>query len=158
MQDGTRLDPPLLSTPRAAAAPLADAEPRRSLQPLKKKRKKKKRKKEGFLSKMLGRATLASAEALVVLGEAFVDAGDKYARRHRKSRDKRRGGWRRDLGKNLGSAAGTLVSRSAKAPARYIKIIVRSDKADRKRSRRRIDESVRSVLLPAQDDALPERL
>ncbi|MEZ4453145.1 MAG: hypothetical protein R3B09_27030, partial [Nannocystaceae bacterium] len=66
--------------------------------PRKKRKKKKKGKKEGLLSKLLGRVVVAGAEAFSVLGDAVKDAGDEYARRHRKSRRRRRGGWRKDLG------------------------------------------------------------
>lgn len=110
-------------------APLAQHEPESDR---KKKKKKKKKKKEGLVSKMFAKLALGSAEAWSQVGEAMTDAAKKYARKHRKSRDKKRGGWRKDLGKNVASATGELMTKSAKAPVKFIRELVKKDKKKKK--------------------------
>jgi hypothetical protein len=98
-----------------------------------KKKKKKKKKKEGMLSKALGRLVLGTADAMAQLGVASEESAKKYRRKHEESRDKKRDGWSKDLSKNVSKATVEMFRKSAKAPIKLIKALVKKDKKKKKK-------------------------
>lgn len=101
----------------------------------KKNKKKKKGKKPGLLGRVVGKVVLGAATAAERVGEALHDAGDKYRRKHHKSRERRRDGVTRHLGRNIASAVTELMDGSAKAPVKFFKTLWKKDKKKRKKKR-----------------------
>jgi hypothetical protein len=107
----------------------------------KKKKKKGKKKKTGLLVRVIGKIVLGSAAALSQVGEAMTDAAGKYQRKHEKSRNKRKDGWKKDLGRNLASATSELITGSAKAPGKFAKALWKKSKK-RKKTEKQADHDV----------------
>ncbi len=116
----------------------------------KKDKKKKKKKKAGLLVRVIGKLFLGSAAALGQMGEAVSGAADKYSRKHEKSREKKRDGWKKDLGRNLASATSTLLTGSAKAPSKFAKALWK--KAKKKKHKGEQDE-LRTVAVQTTYEA-----
>jgi hypothetical protein len=112
----------------------------------KRKKKKKKKKKDGLLVRAIERLLVGSAAAIGQMGDAVSGAADKYGRKHAKSREKRRGGWKRDLGRNLAGATKTLVAGYAKAPTKFAKALLKKAKKKRMKDSRAVMESTQSTL------------
>ena len=113
----------------------------------KKKDKKKARKKAGLLVRVIGKIFLGSAAALGQMGDAVSGAADKYSSKHQKSREKRRNGWKKDLGRNLASATSKLLTGSAKAPSKFAKALWKKSKNKRKKGRKGKKDELRTVLV-----------
>jgi hypothetical protein len=120
------------------------------------KKKKKKKKKVGLLVRVIGKVFLGSAAALGQMGEAVSGAADKYSRKHEKSREKRRDGWKKDLGRNLASATSKLLTGSAKAPSKFAKALWKKSKKKKKKGEK---DELRTVAVSVQSappvDAAP---
>ena len=107
------------------------------------KKKKKKKRKDSMFIRGPGKLLLANFEAMAKIGDAISSSSRKYAKKHRRSKDKKKDGWLKDLNKNLASAYSDLVTRGSKSSSTFTKVLFKKDK----KRKRKDKDKVKTVIL-----------